>query len=97
MNVLSVLLTYVIFVNLLGFIAMHRDKQRARKRLFRIPEATFFAISIMGGSIGCILGMYLFRHKTRRWHFVYGLPLILILQIIGLILLKIVPIEIRFL
>ena len=97
MNVIFVLITYYLLVNLLGFYAMYTDKLRAKKRAFRIPEATLFATAIIGGSIGCIAGMYVFRHKTRHWHFVYGMPLILILQIIGIIALQIAPIEIRLL
>ena len=57
------------------------DKRKAIKRAFRIPEATLFLIAILGGSIGSILGMYTFRHKTRHWYFVVGMPAILILQI----------------
>jgi len=97
MNVILVLITYYLLVNLLGFYAMYTDKLRAKKRAFRIPEATLFATAIIGGSIGCIAGMYVFRHKTRHWHFVYGMPLILILQIIGIIALQIAPIVIRLL
>ncbi|MBR4982731.1 MAG: DUF1294 domain-containing protein [Lachnospiraceae bacterium] len=97
MDVISVLLIYVALVNLLGLYAMYNDKLRAKKRAFRVPEATLFAIAIIGGSIGCIIGMYLFRHKTRHWYFVYGMPLILVLQILGLVLLRIAPIEIQFL
>ena len=97
MNVILVLLCYIILVNLLGFYAMYTDKLRAKKRAFRIPEATLFALAFIGGSIGCIAGMYVFRHKTKHWHFVYGMPLILILQIVGIIALQIAPIEIRML
>ena len=97
MDVISVLLIYVALVNLLGLYAMYNDKLRAKKRAFRVPEATLFAIAIIGGSIGCIIGMYLFRHKTRHWYFVYGMPLILILQVVGLIALQVAPIEIRLL
>lgn len=97
MKVIVVLITYFLLVNLLGFYAMYSDKLRAKKRAFRIPEATLFAIAIIGGNIGCIAGMYTFRHKTRHLHFVYGLPLILILQIVALIALYIAPIEFRLL
>ena len=97
MNAVSVLILYFVLVNFLGLYAMYTDKMRARKRAFRIPEATLFTIACIGGSIGCIIGMYLFRHKTRHWYFVYGMPLILILQIVGLILLKAAPIEIQLL
>ena len=97
MNVILVLVIYFLLVNLLGFYAMGNDKLRAKKRAFRIPEATLFAIAIIGGCIGCIAGMYVFRHKTRHWYFVYGMPLILILQIVSMIALQIAPIEIRLL
>ena len=97
MSVILVLLCYLLLVNLLGFYAMYTDKLRAKKRAFRIPEATLFAIAIIGGCIGCIAGMYTFRHKTKHWYFVYGMPAILILQILGFILLLIAPIEIRLL
>ena len=57
------------------------DKRRARKNAFRIPEATLFSIAIIGGSLGSILGMFFFRHKTKHWYFILGLPLILLIQI----------------
>ncbi|HKM35574.1 MAG TPA: DUF1294 domain-containing protein, partial [Lachnospiraceae bacterium] len=60
---------------------------------FRIPEATLFIVALIGGSIGSILGMYTFRHKTRRFSFVYGMPAILVLQIIIIILLLCLPIQ----
>ena len=97
MNVILVLLCYIILVNLLGFYAMYTDKLRAKKRAFRIPEATLFTIAVIGGSIGSIAGMHTFRHKTKHWYFVYGMPMILILQIIAIIGLLIAPIEIRLL
>ena len=97
MSVITVLIIYFLLVNLLGFYAMYTDKLRAKKRAFRIPEATLFAIAIIGGSIGCILGMYTFRHKTKHWHFVYGMPIILVLQIVSILLLQLAPIEIQLL
>ena len=97
MKVVFVLIIYFLLVNLLGFYAMYNDKLRAKKRAFRIPEATLFAIAIIGGAIGCIAGMYTFRHKTKHWRFVYGLPLILFLQIVGILALQLTPIEIRLL
>ena len=97
MSVIYVIILYFVFVNLLGLFAMYTDKQRARKRAFRIPESTLFSIAIIGGSIGSIAGMYLFRHKTRHWTFVYGMPFILLLQILSLVALWLAPIEIRLL
>lgn len=76
---------------------MYSDKLRARKRAYRIPEATFFTLAIIGGCIGCLAGMYLFRHKTKHLTFVIGMPLILILQIVGIFLLKLAPIEFKIL
>lgn len=57
------------------------DKRRARRGAFRIPEANLFLTAAVGGSIGCIAGMYTFRHKTRHMSFVIGMPAILILQL----------------
>ena len=72
------------------------DKRRAIRSAFRIPEATLFAIAILGGSIGSILGMHLFRHKTKHWYFLFGMPIILILQIALVVLLYFSPIEFNF-
>ncbi len=96
MQVLTYIFLYLIFVNILGFILMGIDKYKAKKRAFRIPEATLFIVAAIGGSIGSIIGMYLFRHKTRHWYFVYGMPAILLLQIIIVfVLLFYAPIEFK--
>ena len=97
MKVILVLVIYFLLVNLLGFYSMYSDKLRAKQRAFRIPEATLFGIALIGGSIGCIAGMYVFRHKTRHWYFVYGMPLILILQIALIVLILNGPFEIAIL
>ena len=60
---------------------MLMDKHKARKNKWRIPEATLLLIALLGGSIGSLLGMYTFRHKTRHWYFVWGIPLILAAQV----------------
>lgn len=73
---------YLILINILGFFVMGEDKRRAKKHLYRIPEKTLFSVAIIGGSIGSILGMYHFRHKTKHSSFVVGMPIIVILQII---------------
>ncbi len=73
------------------------DKKRAIKRAFRIPEATLFLIAIIGGTIGSILGMYVFRHKTRHVSFVYGMPAILFIQIAAIVALHLSPLEFAFL
>ncbi len=93
MNAINLIITYVIFVNLLGFALMGIDKRKAVKHLWRIPEAVLFIVAVIGGSIGGIFGMQIFRHKTRYWNFVYGMPAILILQVVLILLLLNAPIE----
>ena len=73
---------YLVIINLAAFLLMAMDKSRARKHQWRIPEKTLFLSAILGGSIGAIAGMYIFRHKTRHWYFVTGMPAILIIQIL---------------
>lgn len=68
-------------MNIVGLTVMWLDKRKAVRHKWRIPEKTLFLISIAGGSIGTWSGMYIFRHKTKHWYFVIGMPLILILQI----------------
>ena len=80
-------------MNLIGFLLMGIDKRKAVKRAFRIPESTLFIVALIGGSLGSLLGMYTFRHKTRHWYFVYGMPAILILHIIVIVALMYSPIQ----
>lgn len=79
---IKLLIIYLLIINLVGVAAMGADKSKAKKGAWRIPEKTLFFISIIGGSIGTWAGMYLFRHKTKHWYFVIGMPLILIIQIV---------------
>ena len=95
MKVIAILSIYFIIINLIGFLSMYLDKYKAKKHLWRIPEATLFIIAIIGGSIGSIIGMRVFHHKTRHWYFVYGMPAILIIQIALVLLLLYLPIEFR--
>lgn len=76
------MLIYLILVNALGFTLMCVDKAKAKRKQWRIPEATLFTAALVGGSLGCLLGMYTVRHKTKHPSFVIGLPLILCVQII---------------
>lgn len=97
MNVIFLLISYIIIVNLLGFVLMGLDKRKAIKHAFRIPEGTLFIVAFIGGSIGSIIGMYFFRHKTRHWYFVYGMPFILLFHIAMLLFVMFGPFEIAFL
>ena len=83
MNLYSILVGCLVVINLIGYLSMWSDKKRAIKGKYRIPEKTLFTIAICGGSIGSICGMNHFRHKTKHWYFKYGMPVILILQIIS--------------
>ena len=78
---------YLLAVNALGLLIMHYDKYLAQNNKWRIPEKTLLGIALVGGSVGCILGMYSARHKTRKPKFTIGLPMILILQILLFVLL----------
>ena len=70
-------------LNLLAFALMGADKRRAKTARRRISERTLFLSAILGGSVGAILGMWTFHHKTKHWYFVWGMPLILFLQLIA--------------
>lgn len=78
---MKLLWAYLILINALSFLFMLADKRRARKKLWRIPEATLMGLAALGGSPGALLGMYLFRHKTRHPKFTVGIPAILLLQL----------------
>lgn len=95
MDVITILLIYFAAMNIIGLCLMGLDKYKAKKHLWRIPESTLFIIAIIGGSIGSIIGMYAFRHKTRQWYFVYGLPFILFVQIIIFFAILYSPIQIQ--
>ena len=73
---------YIVIINIIGLLAMYIDKQKAKRGSWRIPENTLFIITAIGGGIGTIAGMYLFRHKTKKWTFKIGLPVLLILDIL---------------
>ena len=77
-----VVLLYLGIMNLLGVAIMGIDKSKAKRGAWRIPEKVLFLVSFLGGSIGTWAGMYLFRHKTKHWYFVVGMPLIVILHIV---------------
>ena len=79
---IKIIIIYTIIINIIGFFSMHIDKRRAIKNKWRIPEKTLFLIAIIGGSVGSIAGMRLFRHKTKHWYFAYGMPAILLIQIV---------------
>ena len=74
-------LLYLLLINAVAFVLMLVDKRKARKNRWRIPERTLILSALFGGSIGALLGMYTFRHKTKHLKFTLGIPAILIAQI----------------
>ncbi len=70
---------YLVVMNVLGVAVMWSDKRRARLHRWRIPEGALWREPARG-SAGTWAGMYLFRHKTKHWYFVVGMPLILVCQ-----------------
>ena len=82
----QLLLIYLLIINALGCLLMLIDKIKAKKKRWRIPEATLFLVAAVGGSIGSLIGMYTFRHKTKHFQFIIGMPLILAVQVVACIL-----------
>ncbi|MGL4572516.1 MAG: DUF1294 domain-containing protein [Clostridium sp.] len=78
----NIFLGYLLIINIVGFISMFIDKEKAKRHKWRIPENTLMFIALIGGSVGSILGMEVFRHKTKHMKFKLGLPVILIVQIV---------------
>lgn len=86
---MDVLTIYLLLINALSFLLMLADKQKARQNAWRIPEATLLGTAVLGGSLGCFLGMKCFHHKTRHVKFSIGIPLLLALHILLLLFLQI--------
>lgn len=79
---------YLFLVNAASFLLMLADKYKARKKLWRIPEAVLLGTAALGGSLGCLAGMYAVRHKTKHLKFSLGVPIILAVQIIILVTIR---------
>lgn len=79
--VITYLLWYLAAVNLVTFTVYGVDKAKARRGAWRVPEKTLFLLPLLGGSVGALLGMRTFRHKTKHWYFVWGVPAILLAQL----------------
>lgn len=76
---------YLVIINALGLLLMLIDKQKAKKGAWRISERTLLLVAAIGGSLGGLMGMRLFRHKTKHMKFVIGFPVLLVLHIVLLI------------
>lgn len=76
------IIIYLLIINMIAFLAMWIDKTKAKKGKWRISETTLLLLGVLGGSIGGMIGMYTFRHKTKKKRFTIGMPAILIIEII---------------
>ena len=74
---------YLLIVNVAAFFMYGIDKRKAINDKWRIPEKVLLGMSVIGGAVGSFLGMVIFHHKTRKWKFMLGVPLILALQIVA--------------
>ena len=77
---MKLLLYYLLIINAAGLLLMLVDKWKAKKNRWRVRESTLLLVAALGGSVGCLIGMYLFRHKTLHLKFTVGIPLILAAQ-----------------
>ncbi len=76
------MIAYILGVNIIAFLIMGVDKQKAKRESYRIPERTFWGLAILGGAIGIWAGMKSFRHKTRHRSFVIGMPVLVSIQVV---------------
>jgi uncharacterized membrane protein YsdA (DUF1294 family) len=88
MTMVNALLHYLIIINIVTFLVYGIDKWKAKQGSWRISEATLLMLAVIGGTIGTLLGMQVWRHKTMHLKFKYGLPLILVAQIAFIYLLQ---------
>ena len=82
----GVLVIWLVLINVVTFLVFGLDKWKAKRKVKkesvrRVPEKTLFLLAVIGGSVGAWAGMYTFRHKTRHWYFVWGIPAILLAQV----------------
>ena len=83
---MKLLLYYLLIINAAGFLLMLVDKWKAKKNRWRVRESTLLLVAALGGSVGSLAGMYLFRHKTQHLKFTLGIPLSLAAQCIAAVL-----------
>ena len=92
---MTIFLIYYVIINLAGYIVMGVDKKRAIRGAWRISEASLFLTALLGGALGCTLGMQHFRHKTKHWYFKYSMPAIFFVQLALFVLLSVIARQLR--
>lgn len=81
---MQLIIGYLVLINIIGFLFFRSDKKRARNNTWRISEKTLWMVAWLGGSLGCVIGMNTYRHKTKRQLFRIGMPLLVLSQAIFL-------------
>jgi len=72
---------YGVVINVIGLLIMWIDKSKAQSEKWRIPEKTLWLVTLLGGCLGTFFGMTWFRHKTKNWQFIWGIPLVILLEL----------------
>jgi len=80
------LIYYLVTINIIALFAYGIDKQKAMKNKWRISEQALLMFALVGGGVGSLLGMSLFRHKTRKLKFLIGIPLLTIFSVIIIVI-----------
>ncbi|MCK8059279.1 MULTISPECIES: DUF1294 domain-containing protein [unclassified Fusibacter] len=75
------ILIYLALINITGLLVMAVDKKKAKQSKWRIPEKVLWTITLLGGGIGTFFGMTWFRHKTKKWQFIWGIPAVILLEL----------------
>ena len=78
----KLLLGYLLGINVLAFLLYGFDKWKAKKNKWRIPEKPLFGIALLGGTLGALIGMQVFHHKTKHWSFKILIPVFLVLHVV---------------
>ena len=84
-SIAKIIVFYLVFINVLTFLLYGIDKWKAKRSRWRIPESALLGMAAVGGSVGAWLGMRIWHHKTQHKKFRYGVPAILVVQIVLLL------------
>ena len=88
LDLTKILIIYFVTINVATFLVYGVDKWKAKRSKWRITEAALLLLAVLGGSIGALLGMKVWHHKTMHKKFKYGIPLIIIVQVAVVLLIK---------
>lgn len=88
LDLTKILIIYFVTINVATFLVYGVDKWKAKRSKWRITEAALLLLAVLGGSMGALLGMKVWRHKTMHKKFKYGIPLIIIVQVVVVLLIK---------